>query len=582
MMVLGTILQKEPSLAVTYRLIEVESGKILSTQRLSGYSPDRIFALVDTLAHLVQSDLHVTPSAVPETKSVASATTSSPEAYRSYLEGVELNTRFYASEAEAAFRRAIELDSNFAMAYFQLAIINLGDLTDQERNDALKKAYALSGTITERERLYIQAAYAGQIERNIPKAIASLEDLLHRYPHEQTAYLNLGSSYGDLGQFENVRQSYLKGLEIDSLDKGMWNALAYANAGLNRRSEALKAIDRYMQLAPAEANPYDSKGDIYALFGEPDSAAVWWHKAVSFRNDFPSHEKLATTALLRQEYTTADEYFRRFAGSHHEEEKLYNDVFSMIVLAHRGELEKARSQLRVILASHRAQTLHDWPATDLEILTTLDYELRDFPAMVKDAQECSDELRKDPRNMIQGRPMVAMAYSMNGNETKANQIMANLKETLSEEPPATRAVHEYGLAMIRFEKGDYNGALEQFGNALRAFIPNHAPLYHHAVCLLKIGRAGEAVNELRRLSQWSPLNYSPHDLDDLPGSWNWPVAAVKAHYWLGVAYEQQGQKDQAVREYGKFLDIWRDADFKSAELQDAKTRVAKLKGMAAR
>src|SRR5208283_1478709 len=34
MMLLGSILQKEPALAVTYRLIDAQSGKILSTQRL--------------------------------------------------------------------------------------------------------------------------------------------------------------------------------------------------------------------------------------------------------------------------------------------------------------------------------------------------------------------------------------------------------------------------------------------------------------------------------------------------------------------------------------------------------------------
>ncbi|MBI3363851.1 MAG: protein kinase [Ignavibacteriae bacterium] len=85
MMLLGSILQKQPTLAVTYRLIEVGSGKIISTQRLSGIPADKIFSLVDTLALLVKNDLNVTSSAGAETKSIASATTNSPEAYRSYL-----------------------------------------------------------------------------------------------------------------------------------------------------------------------------------------------------------------------------------------------------------------------------------------------------------------------------------------------------------------------------------------------------------------------------------------------------------------------------------------------------------------
>ena len=69
----------------------------------------------------------------------------------------------------------------------------------------------------------------------------------------------------------------------------------------------------------------------------------------------------------------------------------------------------------------------------------------------------------------------------------------------------------------------------------------------------------------------------------LPNShYYWPIASVKAHYWLGVAYEQQGQKDEAMKEYEKFLDIWKDTDFKSPEMQDARSRIGSLKGTATR
>ena len=58
----------------------------------------------------------------------------------------------------------------------------------------------------------------------------------------------------------------------------------------------------------------------------------------------------------------------------------------------------------------------------------------------------------------------------------------------------------------------------------------------------------------------------------------WLIANAKAHYWLGIAYEQQGQKDQAIKEYEKFLDIWKDADFTSVELANAKIKLAQLMG----
>jgi len=149
MMLLGSILQKDPSLAITYRLIEVRTGNILSTQRLFGFSKDKIFSLVDTLALLVKNDFHVTPSDQAEEKSVAEATASLPEAYRSFVEGVDLFLKFSWPEARGALRRAIELDGNFAMAYFVLAEIDprIGENTGA--STALQRADRLSPSVSE-------------------------------------------------------------------------------------------------------------------------------------------------------------------------------------------------------------------------------------------------------------------------------------------------------------------------------------------------------------------------------------------------------------------------------------------------
>ena len=84
---LGSIIQKEPSLAVTFRLIDVSTGTVLGSQRLVGYKSEQIFSLVDSLAFLVRNDLNIFPTENSETKSVAEITTKSPEAYRAYVEG---------------------------------------------------------------------------------------------------------------------------------------------------------------------------------------------------------------------------------------------------------------------------------------------------------------------------------------------------------------------------------------------------------------------------------------------------------------------------------------------------------------
>ena len=56
----------------------------------------------------------------------------------------------------------------------------------------------------------------------------------------------------------------------------------------------------------------------------------------------------------------------------------------------------------------------------------------------------------------------------------------------------------------------------------------------------------------------------------------WPI---KAHYWLGVAYEKSGWNAKAIGQYEEFLDIWKDADPGIKEVDDARARLAQLKNL---
>ncbi|MBI3363850.1 MAG: tetratricopeptide repeat protein [Ignavibacteriae bacterium] len=493
-----------------------------------------------------------------------------------------MNNKFYAAEAKAAFDRAIELDSNFAMAYFQLATVNLGSLTTEEFTSAMKKAYALSVNITERERLLIQSTYASAIEHDETKAISILENLLQKYPHEQAARNGLAFLYTQRAEFEKANAMFAKELESDSLDKTLWNSAAYSYAGLNRRREAMNAIDRYLQLAPAEPNPYDSKGDIYAMFDERDSAVIWWKKAIAFRPDFPSALKLVVDAFVRQDSADMEKYISKGAAAMHLDEKVFREeVFPLILMSH-GQLTKARTECQKLLTSHRNKKQDVFIVGDIENIIVLDYEMCDYPAMVQHAQEYSTILRKDTAtNPTYGRMTVAIAQTKNGNP----QAVSNILEAVDRSSAgniAARARYDYGSGIISFENGKYDAALEQMNTAFRAVPPHHAPFYHHAVCLLKSGNLSEALNELNRLTRWSPIRYTPYDLDGLPLASYWLIGLAKAHYWLGVAHEQQGEKEKAVTEYQKFLELWKDADFDSPEIKDAKQRLSKLQGITAK
>jgi len=578
-MLLGTILQKEPQLAVTSRLIDVKSGRILNSQRISGFTAAQMFPMVDSLAILVRSGLNVKPASAAEAKSVAEVTTSSPEAYRSYLEAVELAKKFYFSESEAAIRRAIELDSNFAMAYFGLARVrdNFGDNAGQRK--ALQKAWQLRKKVAEKERLQIEAAYAQSVENDFVKGTEILEKLLQKYPHEQGAYENVARYYVMNDEYEKARQTYLAGLKNDSLDKSLWNSLAYLYTGLGKREEAMKAIDRYLRIAPGEPNPYDSKGEIHFVFGEVDSALYWYQKAVNFRTDFITIEKLGFNALFRQDYAGAEKYFRQFGSTPEKAQQALAEGDLHLIPLHRGQFKQAQKGLLGLLSSYQSQKLQEPVNQAYDALAMLAAETGDYAAMLEYAKKRSVERKKEnPSGFFSWRDILALAYIKNGNPKMAYKVMEELKKDLARNPRQWQPEYDYLSGLLAYEERKYALALEKFQKALRPLFPNRAPLYHYAVSLLKTGRLPEAIAELERMTWWSPISLPNISLFFLPVSGYWPIAAVKAHYWLGVAYEQQGNKAKAKEEYEKFLEIWKDADFNSPEMADAKQRLEKLKG----
>jgi tetratricopeptide (TPR) repeat protein len=54
----------------------------------------------------------------------------------------------------------------------------------------------------------------------------------------------------------------------------------------------------------------------------------------------------------------------------------------------------------------------------------------------------------------------------------------------------------------------------------------------------------------------------------------WGDIYAKSFYMLGKIAEQQRDKGRAIENYRKFLDLWKDADPGTPEVEDAKKRLA--------
>lgn len=553
----GSIVQSEPSLAVTTRLIDVNSGNILGSERLVGYKSEQIFSFVDSLALLVRKDLRITLADTSAIKSVAEVTTNSPEAYRAYVEGLNLKDKIYGNEAAAAFKKAIEIDSSFAMAYYYLSSLQ-DDIT--EKKESLQKAVEMANNTTERERLLIFAMnYYWQ--NKFKQAAQIYKQIIEKYPHEIEAYENLSSI-----QNQNLSiDLFLRGVHINPSAKILWNDLAISYALDNQKQKALDAVNEYIKLSPAEPNPYDTKGWIYTMFMEYDSSTVYFKKALEFRKDFlESAMQLGFLDVLKGRYKAAQEYFD-MSG--------FSQLWYPSINVHRGLLNSEIKRLEKVLKTNI--TFWDTGYTEA-ILIHLYYETGQFPKMLSLSKEATINWKKQQPKGAYGRDLLAWALIKNGKTREAEKIIEDMQKNADDNYPYVQVRALFASAVLSYEKGEYVPAIEKFNKAFSKLTPNHEPNIFQAICLLKSGRIQEAVTQFNRVKNW-PITYYCYRQQFVPGERFYGyIYNVKAHYWLGVAYEKLGEKERAIKEYKIFLDTWKDADFNSPEIKNADKRVAEL------
>ncbi|MHC4696151.1 MAG: FlgO family outer membrane protein, partial [Planctomycetota bacterium] len=221
-MILGSILQVEPRLVITTQLVEVTTGEIEASQRMESEGEEDIFSLVDRLTVEIKNDLSLPSQALKEEDlSISDVTTNSPEAYRHYIEGGDYLSKHYFEEAAKSYRKALEYDSTFAMAYYELFWC-AGD--DPERGEAMAKAVQYSDRVSQKEKWYIRAQ-AAMIEEDYAESIKELEKITKRYPDEIDPFYWLGDNYMYLNKPREALANYNEVIARDSLS---WNAYRLA------------------------------------------------------------------------------------------------------------------------------------------------------------------------------------------------------------------------------------------------------------------------------------------------------------------------------------------------------------------
>jgi DNA-binding SARP family transcriptional activator len=184
-------------IAIAGRL-EVRAALYDSTGRqeavLSARAPslERLPEAVDDLAR--QLVTHRLPGPAERLSRLAAVTTDSLAALRAYLTGEQHLRRGEFGLAADAFREAVRVDSLFALAWFRLAVaLEWVRSSSPERRAVIERAAALSGRLTERDRLLVLAYHAYGFG-SIDEAEALYRQLVTHYPEDVEAWYGLADA----------------------------------------------------------------------------------------------------------------------------------------------------------------------------------------------------------------------------------------------------------------------------------------------------------------------------------------------------------------------------------------------------
>jgi serine/threonine protein kinase/tetratricopeptide (TPR) repeat protein len=188
--VLGSIVEIGGKVQIDATLYSVEGGLQPTAQTAASGEVTKAFDLVDELAIGLLGELGAESSV--RSNRVAAVTTSSLPAFRAYLDGESEFQRGDFRSSVDAFRKAVALDEQFALAWYRLSVSLEWLGTPQElHTQAAEQAYRYANHLSDRDRRLLEASRVWRRGSN-REAKRLYSAIVQTYPDEIEGWYQLG------------------------------------------------------------------------------------------------------------------------------------------------------------------------------------------------------------------------------------------------------------------------------------------------------------------------------------------------------------------------------------------------------
>jgi eukaryotic-like serine/threonine-protein kinase len=510
------------------KAVNCANGDVLASTEAQANDKSHVLDALGTAASEMRRKLGESLSTVQKFNTpLEQATTPSLEALQAYNFGLRTDD---GPAALAFYQRAIQLDPNFAMAYWALSN-RTADITLSEKN--ARKAFELRAGLSEREKLYVEILYYYTVVGNLEKARRSCEIGAQMYPRDSTFLSYLATFSRALGEYEAGLKESLEESRRPIHSSLPYRDLVLSYLLLDRINEA----DAVTEEAHTKGRDSDLETVLYGIaFYRDDTAGM--ARQVARATGAPGEDNLllameADTAAYFGHLGKAQESSRRAAESAELAGEKENAAGFYAVSALRealfGNAAKARQQAMTAKRGLAERDRHYAAALALA-----------FAGDAGQAQALADDLgKKFPEDTVLQVNYVPTLCA------KLALLHSNPQEALVILRSASP--YELGLPSLNY----YNW-------------PNLYPVYVRGEAYLAAHKGQEAAAEFQKI------------LDHRGIVLNEPIGAL-AHLQLGRAFALQGDTAKARAAYQDFLTLWKDADPDIPIFKQAKAEYAKLR-----
>jgi tetratricopeptide (TPR) repeat protein len=451
---------------------------------------------------------------------------------------VESGDRYFAQgkyrEAAIQYANAVQIDSRFAQAHYQLgqtylklgdsahafqelsrtvelapdnyrAHIDLANLLVTARNpdgssnqDYLKQARVHLDLLHEKQpqnpEVFEAWADYYAAQNNVAAALQEMQKAIAIDPHRSESYLNLALLQLRSNQIDQAEASFKKAANLDPKAMNAQLALGGFYQSRNRIPEAEQQFKHAIELAPKDPSPREALVRMYMSEGKKTEAEALLKQAkIDLSNNSEGYRMLGDFYFANGDLDRATAEYGSLYGDHPRDVQVKRNYVQLLIL--KNQLPEATKLNNELLKTNP----HDVDA--LIYRAQIDLRQTDASGAVDALQQA---LSNDPSNAV-AHYHLGLAFDMQHNDARAE---SEWREAVRLRPGLADA--QRALAGLEMRRGDMN-ALSQTAEQIITGAPESPDGYlMRAVAEMNRQKYSDAEQDLTKVMGMSPRSVAPY------------------------------------------------------------------------